>query len=161
MPNPRDRIYWDAPVWLSYINGEPERLPVLDALLADSSSPKGSIEIYTSEISEVEVAFAKSEQDKKALDFDVEKQIDELWADRGVLKVVEYHHTIGIEARAIIRLAIEKGWQLKPMDAIHLATAKQCQVTEFHTYDKRLLKYSNDVGFPIVVPYISQPRLHP
>lgn len=161
MPNPRERIYWDAPVWLSYINGEPARLPVLDALLADSSSPKGNIEIYTSEISEVEVAFAKSEQDKKALDPEIEKQMDELWADRDTLKVVEYHHTIGIEARAIIRLAMEKGWQLKPMDAIHLATAKQCQVTEFHTYDKGLLKYSNEIGFLIVEPHVIAPRMIP
>ena len=161
MPSQRQRIYWDADVWLSYINGEADRLPMLDALLADSSSPKGNIEIYTSQISEVEVAFAKSEQDNKVLDPDVEKQIDELWADRDALKTIEYHHTIGIQARAIIRLAIEKGWQLKPMDAIHLATAKQCQATEFHTYDKRLLKYSNDIGFPIVEPHVIAPRMIP
>ena len=161
MPSQRQRIYWDADVWLSYINGENERLPVLDALLANSSSPKGNIEIYTSEISEVEVAFAKSEQDNKALDPDIEKQIDELWADRDALKLVEYHEAIGKEARAIIRLAIEKAWQLKPMDAIHLATAKRHQVAEFHTYDKRLLKYSNDIGFPIVIPHIIQPRMIP
>lgn len=161
MPSQRQRIYWDADAWLSYINGEADRLATLDALLADSSSPKGNIEIYTSEVSEVEVAFAKSEQDNKVLDPDVEKQIDELWADRDTLKTIEYHHTIGIQARAIIRLAIEKGWQLKPMDAIHLATAKQCQATEFHTYDNRLLKYSNDIGFPIVEPHVIAPRMIP
>ncbi|MBI4285081.1 MAG: PIN domain-containing protein [Chloroflexi bacterium] len=158
MPSQRQRIYWDANVWLSYINGEASRLPVLDALLADSSSPKGNIEIYTSEMSEVEVAFAKFEQDNKALDPDIEKQIDELWTDRDTLKTVEYHHAIGIEARAIIRLGIDKGWQLKPLDAIHLATARRLQVAEFHTYDKRLLKYSNDVGFVITEPYVIQPR---
>ena len=161
MPSQRQRIYWDADAWLSYINGDADRLPVLDALLADSSSPKGNIEIYTSELSEVEVAFAKSEQDHKALDANIENQIDELWADRDTLKVVEYHHIIGIEARAIIRLGIEKGWQLKPLDAIHLATARRFQITEFHTYDKRLLKYSNDIGFPIVEPHIIAPRMIP
>ena len=134
-------------------------MPILDALLADSSSPKGNIELYTSQMSEVEVAFAKSEQDNKALEPDVENQIDALWADRDTLKVVEYHHTIGMKARMIIRLGIEKGWQLKPMDAIHLATARLLEVTEFHTYDQRLLKYSNDVGFPIVEPHIIQPRM--
>jgi len=161
MPSQRQRIYWDADVWLSYINGEADRLPMLDALLADSSIPKGNIEIYTSEMSEVEVAFAKSEQDNKVLDPDVEKQIDELWADRDTLKTIEYHHTIGIQARAVIRLAIEKGWQLKPMDAIHLATAKQRQATEFHTYDKRLLKYSNEIGFTIIEPHVIAPRMIP
>lgn len=161
MPSSRVRIYWDADVWLSYINGEGDRLPTLDALLADSSSPKGEIELCTSEISEVEVAFGKAEQDKRAMDSDVEKQIDALWADSEALKVVEYHRAIGIEARKMIRTGVEKGWQLKPMDAIHLATAKYLGVNEFHTYDKRLLKYSNEVGFPIVEPRTSQPRMIP
>lgn len=161
MSSSRRRIYWDADVWLSYINGEGSRLPTLDAILADSSSPKGEIELCTSEMSEVEVAFAKTEQDKKALDDDVEKQIDAMWGDSATLKVVEYHHTIGIEARKMIRLGMEKGWQLKPMDAIHLATAKFLGVSELHTYDRRLLKYSGDVGFPIVEPRTSQPRMIP
>jgi len=161
MPSQRQRIYWDADVWLSYISGEAERLPTLDALLADSSSEKGNIEIYTSVISEVEVAFAKSEQEKKALDPNTERLIDELWADRDALKLVEYHEGIGKEARSIIRLGIERGWSLKPLDAIHIATAKRSQIIEFHTYDKRLLKYSNDVGFPIVEPHIIQPRMLP
>jgi len=161
MPSSRRRIYWDADVGLSYINGESDRLPTLDALLADSSSPKGSIELCTSELSEVEVAFAKAEQDKKALDSSIEKQIDKLWSDSETLKVVDYHHTIGIEARKMIRMGMEKGWQLKPMDAIHLATAKFLGVSEFHTYDKRLLKYSSEVGFPIVEPNTRKPRMIP
>lgn len=161
MPSSRLRIYWDADVWLSYINGESDRLPILDALFADSSSPKGNIKLCTSEMSEVEVAFAKAEQDKKALDSDVEEQIDALWADSETLQVIEYHHTIGIEARKMIRMGMEKGWQLKPMDAIHLATAKFLGVSEFHTYDKRLLKYSGEVGFPIVEPRTTQPRMIP
>lgn len=162
MPNnQKQRIYWDADVWLSYINGEAERLPVLDALLAESSSPKGNIELYTSELSEVEVACAKSEQDNKVLDPEVERKIDELWADRDTLKIVEYHHSIGIEARKIIRLKIERGWSLRSIDAIHLATAKLNQVTEFHTYDKRLLKYSNEIGFLIAEPHVIAPRMIP
>ena len=159
MPSPKRHIYWDAPVWLSYINGDVERLPTLDALLADSSSSNGAIELYTSTVSQVEVAFAKTEQDKKVLDPTVEQQIDELWADRSALKLVELHETITKEARHFIRLAMTRGWGLKPMDAIHLATAKFFQCEEFHTYDERLLKYTNDVGFPIVEPHTQQPKL--
>lgn len=159
MPSPRRHIYWDAPVWLSYINGDADRLPTLDALLANSSSSNGTIEIHTSTVSLVEVAFAKAEQDKKALDLTVEQQIDELWADRAALKLVELHEAITREARQIIRLAMTRGWSLKPIDAIHLATAKCSQCEEFHTYDAPLLKYSNDVGFPIVEPHTQQPKL--
>lgn len=159
MPSQKRRIYWDTSVWLSYINGDVERLPTLDALLADSSSSNGTIELYTSTVSQVEVAFAKAEQDKKALDPTVEQEIDELWADRSALKLVELHETITREARQFIRLAMTRGWSLKPMDAIHLATAKFSQCGEFHTYDERLLKYTNDVGFPIVQPHTQQPKL--
>ncbi|MDP3064439.1 MAG: PIN domain-containing protein [Chloroflexota bacterium] len=159
MSNQRQRLYWDACVWLSYINGIADRLPILDALLGDSTSNAGTVEIYTSVLSQVEVAFAKAEQDNKALDSDVEKQIDEMWADRNALKLAEYHEIIGKEARSFIRLAMTKGWHLRSIDAIHLATAKYCQVAEFHTYDERLLKYSSDIGFPVVVPHTLHPRM--
>ncbi|MBI2867754.1 MAG: type II toxin-antitoxin system VapC family toxin [Chloroflexi bacterium] len=159
MPSVKRPIYWDANVWLCYINGDPDRLPILDALLADSGSKNGAIEIITSALSQVEVAFGKAEQDKKALDTETERQIDALWADRSTLKVAEYHDRIGKEARQFIRLALTKGWSLKPMDAIHLATAKLLQCVEFHTYDERLLKFSNDIGFPVIEPYVQQPKL--
>ncbi|MBI4289656.1 MAG: PIN domain-containing protein [Chloroflexi bacterium] len=159
MPSEKRRIYWDAPVWLSYINGDEDRLPTLDALLADSASDKGGIQLYTSVVSQVEVAFAKTEQDNQALDHTKEQEIDKLWADRDAVKLVELYDAITQEARGFIRLAITRGWRLKPMDAIHLATAKAHSCEEFHTYDARLLKYSNNVGFPIVPPHTIQPRL--
>ncbi|MBU2009375.1 MAG: PIN domain-containing protein [Chloroflexi bacterium] len=161
MPSQRERIYWDADVFLSYINGIEDRLAVLDALLADSASDKGTIELYTSIVSQVEVAFAKTEQEKKALDADVEKQIDAMWADRSALKLVEFHDAISRQARELIRMAITRGWSLKPHDAIHLATAKQMQVAEFHTYDKALDKYSSQIGFSIQRPHTGKPRLMP
>lgn len=155
----RKRIYWDADVWLSYINGIPDRLPKLDALLADSGSPNGSIRIFTSELSKVEVAYAKQEQDQRLLDPAVEDLIDKLWQDRNAIQIVEYFDAIGREARQYIRLSITRGWRLRSIDAIHLATAKHIETTEFQTYEERLLRYSNDVGFPIVHPYVVQPPL--
>lgn len=159
MPNEPVPIYWDAPVWLSYINGEDDRLPVLDAILADSSSDKATVKIHTSTVSQVEVAFAKTEEDNKSLDPDVEEKIDQLWADRNTLQVLEFHAGIGTEARNLMRSAVANGWKLKPMDAIHLATAKSCKAAEFQTYDKHLLKYSGSIGLPIVIPHTQKPRL--
>jgi len=161
MPSQRQRIYWDANVWLSYINGEADRVPVLDALLADSSNKDGNIELYTSCLSEVEVAFASAEQLNKALDPSIEDQLDELWNDRDTVTIIEHHHTIGVQARKLIRLGIEKGWHLRPMDAIHLATAQHLVVAEFHTYDSRLHKFSRDIGFTVTEPHVFQPRMIP
>ncbi len=155
----RQKIYWDSCVWLSYINAIADRLPILDGLLADSASEHGNIEIYASSLSQVEVAFAAAEQLKQALDSAVEEKIDQLWADRDTVKLIEYHDGIGREARRLMRLAITRSWQLKPYDAIHLATAKAMQVAEFHTYDKDLSKFADDVGVPITQPHTMMPRM--
>ena len=112
------RVYWDACVFLSYINGIDEKLPVLDALLEESR--QGEIEIVTSAVSLTEVAFAEEERLKTALDSEIERLIDVLFADREVVKVAEFHELIAREARRWMRQALGNGWNLKPMDAIHL-----------------------------------------
>src|SRR3972149_3901715 len=138
---PKRRVYWDANVWQSYINGEPDRLVVIDDLLSESAKDDGAVRLFTSEVSKVEVAFVTYEQRSGNLDPKVEEAIDALWSDRSALDVVEYHARLSIESRSLIRLAVGKSWSLKPMDAIHLATAKWLHVDEFHTYDDKLFKF--------------------
>ena len=48
---------------------------------------------------------------------------------------------------------------LRANDAIHLATAKQMDVAEFHTYDGQLSRYEEVLGFPICEPRSDQPRI--
>jgi predicted nucleic acid-binding protein len=141
MPN----IYWDSCNFLSYINEMPDRVSILDALLASSASDTGTINLLTSELSKVEVAFGATEQLQRALVPEIEEKIDNLWADPSAVAVVEYHDGIGREARSLIRAAITRGWRLKPNDAIHLATAAWLSrvgisIDEFHTYDHSLHK---------------------
>ena len=155
---PDTAVYWDANVFLSYINGVPDRLPTLDALLQSSASG-GGIRIYTSTLSVTEVAFAASEREQRTLDPAMEQKIDDIWRPNGPVTIV-----IGRQARDLMRGAITNGWSLKPYDADHLATAQWLSKTnigvdEFHTYDDRLVKYGSIVGFKIVHPYISAPKL--
>ena len=155
-------IYWDSCVLLSYVNEYPERIPTLEALLERSA--RGEVELYTSEISRVEVAFGASEQKRRRLDPESEQRIDSLWADPNVIVTVEYHRAIGQIARELMREAITRGWSLKPLDAIHLATAQWLldvgvEVGEFHTYDRRLSRYAPIVGFDIREPQTPQPRM--
>ena len=164
MPNSGKIVYWDACCFLSYINETAERLPILDALLGASVSESGGIKLYTSEISRVEVAFSLSEQRQQVLDTETENRIEKLWADPDALAMVEYHDGIGPTARVLIRHAITRGWSLKPLDAIHLATAKWLselgiRVAEFHTYDASLFKWASIVGFEILRPQTPQPQL--
>ena len=162
MPDTTEILYWDSCAFLSYVNALPDRIPTLEALL--ESSATGEIELYTSTISHVEVAFAASEQLRGALDREMERRIDSLWADPTVVVSVEYHGRIGEIAKDMMRGAITTGWSLKPLDAIHLATAQWLSsvgvdVSEFHTYDHGLFKYTPIVGFSICEPHTPQPRM--
>lgn len=150
----RRRIYWDSCVWLRYINETPEDKEVLDILLRDSAMRTGDIALITSTIALTEVAYGAAEQSHQALDADIEQKIDSLWADQTAVTLVEFFPAIALRARGLIRISIERGWSLRPFDAIHLATAQRLEVTEFHTYDQRLLRYTTDLGFPITAPYV-------
>ena len=131
-------LYWDANAFLSYINGDAGRLPTLDGLLQRAAA--GDAVIYTSALSLVEVAFGAAEQQQRALDPQTEQRIDQLWNDPKAVTVVEFHPGIGRAARDLVRNAITQGRSLKPLDAVHLATAQWLHQTgrsiaEFHTYD--------------------------
>ena len=162
MPDTLRIIYWDANAFLAYVNEETERMPALDAIL--DSSANGEVQLRTSKISRAEVAFGVTEQTQRALAVATEQLIDGLWNDTTAVLMVEYHADIGNRARALMRSAITRGWSLKPLDAIHLATAQWLvdsgvQVDEFHTYDGNLEKYGDIVGFTICEPHTVQPRM--
>jgi predicted nucleic acid-binding protein len=150
-------IYWDADVFLSYVEDHPDRAPLLELLLADARS--GKLEIVTSVISIAEVAFAETERVRQRLSPDVELKIDALWAVGSPVRVIEVYPLIASRARNLMRDGITQGWSLKAHDAIHLATAQQHQVDEIHTYDGKWAKYAGVVGAPINEPRTEQPRI--
>ena len=158
MPEASGLIYWDSCIFLDYIDGSPQWMPILDSLL-DRASRIGDIVIVTSTLSIVEVAFAKAERDGSILDDTVVAAIDALWADRSAVQLVEFDQRIAREARRILRGSIEIGRGLKPMDAIHLATASLMNVADCHTTDDRLQAWSNDLGFPVRDPWTETPTL--
>ncbi len=149
------RVYWDANVPLSYLNGIPERLAIIDELLRKSRAKE--IEIVTSSLSLVEVAFAHAEKDAQQLDPQVEHTIDALWAPGSPIKTVEFYDLIAYEARKLMRKGIAQGWgSLKPIDAIHVATAQHIGVSEFHTYCRRIQSWNGHLAFSITEPQTPQ-----
>lgn len=157
MPEQRLLVYWDSCVFLDYVNGAIDKLPTLDALL-DRAGPRGDIEIVTSTLSIAEVAIGRLDQTGRLLDPEVEANIDQLWTDP-IVKQVELYKGIALRARDLVRASRLAGGGLKPADAIHLATARQVGVSDFHTYDTRLFQYSQQMGFPVREPVTDQPRL--
>ena len=151
MPDEPRLVYWDSCVFLHYIDGTPERLPILDALL-DEASTTNDLDIVTSTLSIGEVAFAQVERTGRTLDPAIEARIDALSADRTAIQLVEMDQVIARAARTLLRAAVAQARSLKPLDAIHLATAQQMQVAEFHTTDDRLKNWS-DLGFAVHDPW--------
>ena len=144
-------------MFLSYVNEAPGRMPVLNALMEQSAAAE--ITIYTSAFSRVEVAFTDSEQQSRSPSPDIENLLDDLWANRNVVRAIEIVPPITLSARRLMRDAIARGWSLKPPDAIRLATAQWLPsagfgVDEFHTYDSSLFRYADVVRFDIVEPYV-------
>ncbi|MHB8718107.1 MAG: type II toxin-antitoxin system VapC family toxin [Candidatus Dormibacteria bacterium] len=142
--------YWDSCVFLAWINGEPDRVDTVDSLLRDAG--KGSVTIYTSVLTSVEVAFGADEK-LGGLDAEVARKIANLWLPSSPIKVIECHPIIANGAVDLIRDGLHDGWSLKPMDALHLSSAQRQGVTAFHTYDlAKLARFSAAIGMPIEAP---------
>jgi len=149
------RYYWDACVFLSFVEGRSDRVPTIESLLSDCEN--GKIEIWSSHLSIAEVAFAKAEKDNKALDPAIEKVIDNLWHPDSPIKLVEVSHLACIIARNFLREAMHKQIGLRSADALHLATAKMIGgVDQFHTYDIKLRKCQPLVTFQVGEPVAEQ-----
>ena len=149
------RIYWDANVLLSYLNAVPERVATIEELLRKARAK--DIEIVTSSLSLVEVAFVRAEKEAQQLDEEAEQKIDALLAHGSPIATVEFYDLIAYEARGLIRQGIRQGWgSLKPMDAIHVATAQHFEVAEFHTYCERIQKWNGHLPFSITEPQTPQ-----
>lgn len=148
-------FYWDACVFLSYLEGIEGRAHEIEAILDEAAA--GSIEIITSELSLVEVAYVKHERGEEFSESD-ERRIDELWTPGGSpVKLVEFHRLIALRARALIRESKRRGLEgPRSADAIHLATALQMEADRFHSYDPKLPKFEEITGFPIGEPRSSQ-----
>ena len=151
MPSTEDKTpscYWDACIFLHYVNATPDYLSVLDTLVDEAEQER--VKVYTSTLSVAEVAFGQSEQAEGRLDAEIEAKIDGLWHPGSFVQPLqELHFFIVRSARDINRAILSKrgnGHGIKAADAIHLASAKRLKVGEFHTTDKKLLALQNEMG---------------
>lgn len=156
MPD-KPRFYWDACVFLSYVNEDEDRIGDISSLLEHAE--KREIEIVTSTVSIVEVAFGAAERRQSALSEEMETKINKLWETSSPIKLVEFHVLIAEEAKKLMRRGVPLGWSLKPKDAVHLATAQRLEVTELHTYDDGLDKWAPEISCEIKRPRYSTPTL--
>ena len=145
------RVYWDTDVTQSWIDKIPERVALLRDMLAASANPNVGFEIVTSQLTIAEVAYSEAEKVQLATAADANEHITAFW-ESSVVKLIEVHMDIAMEARLLLRHARGKGWSLRSVDALHLASAKWKKVDAVHSYDKRLYKYHEILGIPIYEP---------
>lgn len=158
MPDEVRRLYWDSCVFLSYVDGNADRAPTLEAILEEAR--QGKVEIVTSTASVTEVAFGSVEMDRRALDPEIQALIEGFWVPDSPVRLAEVSVLVVEGARDLMRTAIPAGTKVpKPMDAIHVATALRLKVNEFHTYDEPLLKIARRAGLTSAVPNTPSPPL--
>lgn len=152
-------IYWDANVFVSYLNNDSERISTIEAILEVVESSKID-RIVTSVVSKVEVAWVAQEKISRVLTNDEEKRIDDMWENAEIFEMIDFSNDIALKARKLMREGLSRGWKLRTNDAIHLASAQWVGAIELQTYDlKDFQKFSELVGIEIREPHAIQPKL--
>jgi predicted nucleic acid-binding protein len=149
-------VYWDANVFTSYPEKTPSRITTLDAIVEEARQEQ--ILIVTSTLSIAEVAFTVHERPPAVPDPTVLAAIDAMWNDPMIVLVLEFNRVIAEQARDIVRRGVFEDRSLSAADAVHLATAQNRYVTDFHTYDGKLQKWNNE-WFPVWEPFTTRPML--
>jgi len=128
-----DRAYLDACVYLAVIKNEEGRAPVCKAVLDAASA--GRITLVASPILRVETSRIRNVGQVT----DEQQEVIDRFFDHPFIEWVDCDDFVSREAREL-----GKGYSLKPMDAIHLASALVGRADVLLTYDGRLLKVKRD-----------------
>ena len=129
----RERRYWDASVFLSYIKGDPGRVEVCEAIIA--MARKDECEILTSTITLAEVV-RPGRKGTVQLTEDMEKQIAGFFRNPWIT-LIDFTPAQGALSR---QLQWKSGLHVR--DAIHAASALSVKVDVIETYDADFKKIS-------------------
>lgn len=151
-------VYCDANVFLAYFNAEVGRIDILTQLFEEIHKDNQR-KIVTSVISITEVSHVAAEKTHHQLNQQIYDAIENFWNDTSLIEFVDVNESTARQARDLIREAIASKYTLRPNDALHLVSAKFVGINEFFTYDQKLHKLSDIMGYAILEPYVRSPQL--
>jgi len=134
-----DKRYWDSDAFLGYLKEEPDKQPACESVL--QAAEDGKILIVTSALTLAEVLYVKGHPKLPP----TKRTIIEQFFKQPYINVQNVTRKISEEARDIV-------WDnnVRPKDAIHVATALSCEVSVLNTFDEQLLKKTNTIGNPVL-----------
>jgi len=131
------KLYWDSCAFISRLQGDPDRIEVLEYWTDEAAN--GRAQIVTSTMAIAEVAYLNRDCTEEQMASDVKDILDYFRND--YITVINVTTRIAEDAAAIGRI-----YGAKPPDAIHIATALFAECPILHTYDhKRMLSLADKV----------------
>lgn len=155
---PSRTICWDSCTFVSYIEGTRDRIRDLRAVFEEAINKE--IRLAASAVCITEVAFVAAERSGGPSP-QVEREIDKLWMPGSPIQIIDYSQLIASKAQKLLRHKLANDLHLKPLDAIHIATAMQIKATALHTFDERLWDWSSTAGVAVQRPKPIQTLLEP
>ena len=145
-----DYRYWDSATFLGWLKKEPDKVTVCRPVI--EAAEAGEVALITSALAIAEVLWLKGQQKVEA---------------HRARKIEAFFRHSWIVVREVDRFTAEDArflvWSknVKPQDAIHLATAlrQDVPIDQFDMFDKGLIKLSGSLGTPPLT--IGPPSLPP
>lgn len=138
---PAQRRLWDSSVIIGFLAGDQAIFSGCSQIIRQAE--QGSVEILVSQLAKSECAYIRGESDHSS-----ESIIREFFG-REYIITVNLDDTLSGVTRNLIR-KYRRNPSIKPLDAIHFATAIQWNIPIFETADNSLLRFDRLEGNPPV-----------